>query len=105
MNGCLIRKWAKIQQSYGLDRESEGKIKWAIGLIDKLWEMEYDAWMYMTSVLHDTPLAEVMSSTLCLDWALWNKRRGGFNTLPNTVKSILHNDISTGMGGSVVEKK
>ena len=35
------------------------------GLIKQLWEVEFSAWEHRNSVLHDTPLAEILSEESC----------------------------------------
>ena len=61
--------------------------------------------MHRCSILHDTPLAEIIGGSLVLDRSLqieWNMNFVGFSTL---VKAALPRDIDTGMEGSIEDKK
>lgn len=72
-----------------------------MGLIKQCWDVEKSAWQHRNSILHDTPLAEIMSGTLSLDRSPWSEWQLGFIGLPDIVKAMLPNSVE----GTVAEKK
>ena len=61
--------------------------------------------MYRNSILHDTPLAEIMCGSLVSDRALRLEWRLGFTVFPIIVKAVLPVDIATVMEGAIADKK
>jgi hypothetical protein len=106
LDGCIALEWAKVQQHYytWMDSLKSGS-KWAEGLIKQLWEVEFSAWEHRNSVLHDTPLAEILSGRLSLDRSLRREWELGFEELPALVQVILPDDIATVLDSTVAEKK
>ena len=75
------------------------------GLIKQLWEVKFSAWEYRNSVLHDTPLADILSGELSLDRSLRREWELGSEGLPANVQVVLPGDIATVLDSSVAEKK
>ena len=75
------------------------------GLIYKLWDIQWDTWDHMNSVLHDTPLAEIMKGTLLIDRSSRMGWRLGFTSFPNIVKVTLPTDISYVIEEIMADKK
>ena len=61
--------------------------------------------MHRCSILHDTPLAEIMGGSLALDRSLRMEWNLGFIGFPNMIKSVLPNEIGLVMEGTIEEKK
>ena len=106
LDGCLSVEWAECQQRYltWIGSRKSGK-KWVAGLIYKLWEIEWDAWMDRNSVIHDTPLAEERMGSLLMDKALEWEWTVGFDSFPAIVRVILPEDISLVLKGELDERK
>ena len=106
LDGCVALEWAKVQQHYytWMDSLKSGS-KWVEGLIKQLWEVEFSAWEHRNSVLHDTPMAEILSGRLSLDRSLRREWELGFEELPALVQAILPDDIATVLDSTVAEKK
>ena len=70
LDGCLTRM-VKVQHEL-LTWKGSRKLgqKWAAQLISKLWDFQHETWMHRCSILHDTPLAEVMGGSSTLERAL-----------------------------------
>ena len=75
------------------------------GLIKQLWDVDFSAWEHRNRVLHDTPLAEILSDELSLDRSLRREWELGFEGLPAIVQGVLPEDIVTVLDSSVAEKK
>ena len=70
-DGCLSHECTKVQQEYLTWKGSrQSGQKWFSKLISKLWDFQHEAWMHRCSILHDTPLAEIMGGSLALDRSL-----------------------------------
>ena len=70
-DGCLSHKWSKVQHECLTWKGSrKSGQKWVSKLISKLWDFQDEAWMHICSILHDTPLAEIMGGSLALDRSL-----------------------------------
>jgi hypothetical protein len=53
LEGWLSNKWTVCQQHYYEKMNSRRSGKWWIsGLIQKLWEVAWDLWVYWSSILH-----------------------------------------------------
>ena len=106
LDGCLTGEWAECQQRYlvWICSRKSGQ-KWAAGLICKLWEVEWNAWMHRNYVLHDTPLAEEMRGSLALDKVLGREWTVGFSIFPGMVKALLPRNISGVLKGGPDERK
>jgi hypothetical protein len=106
LDGCVALEWAKVQQHYytWVDSLKSGS-KWVEGLIKQLWEVEFSAWEHRNSVLHDTPMAEILSGRLSLDRSLRREWALGIEELPALVQAILPDDIATVLDSTVAEKK
>ena len=106
LDGCLALEWAQVQQTYydwiG-SRKSGGR--WVTRLIRQLWDLEFSAWEHRNSVLHDTPLADIMNGTLSLDRALRREWEWGFEGLPDMVKVTIPSTITHILNGSVADRK
>ena len=105
-DGCLSHEWGAIQQTYLTWTKSKqtGK-RWVAGLIRQLWEVEKAAWLHRNSVLHDTPLADIMCGTLSLDRSLRTEFTLGFIGLPPLIQVVLPKDIGQVIEGTVAERK
>ena len=102
----MALEWAKVQQQYYTWVGSlKSGSKWVEGLIKQLWEVEFSAWEHRNSVLHDTPMAEILSGRLSLDRSLRREWELGFEGLPALVQAILPEDIATVLDSTVAEKK
>ena len=106
LDGILSVEWAEAQQTYltWIGSRRSGK-KWVAGLILHLWNVQWDAWMHRNEVLHDTPLAEVLSGGLYLDQALKYEWAAGFNLLPRDVTATLPKKVEYVLKSSLSEKK
>ena len=69
------------------------------------WNVQWDAWMHRNQVLHETPLSEVMSGSICLDRALKNEWKVGFHTLSRTIKLCPPNNVDKVLQATLLEKK
>ena len=105
-DGCLALEWAQVQQKYydWIGSRKSGR-KWVRGLIRQLWEVAFSAWEHRNSVLHDTPLADIMNGTLSLDRALRREWELGFEGLPDMVKVTIPRTITHILNGSVADRK
>ena len=105
-DGCLSHEWGAIQQTYLTWTKSKqtGK-RWVAGLIRQLWEVEKAAWLHRNSVLHDTPLADIMCGTLSLDRSLRTEWSLGFIGLPPLIQVVLPKEIGQVIEGTVAERK
>ena len=106
IDGCFSYEWAKVQQEYldWMGSRKSGK-KWVANLICQLWDLQWNTWMHRNSVLHNTPIVELMSGTACLDQALRHEWRLGFNDMPVTIKAMLPDHIETVLQMRVADKK
>ena len=106
LDGCLTYQWAMIQQKYyeWKGYRNTGN-KWASGLIRKLWDMQWDAWNHRNSMIHDTPLANIMEGELSLDRSLRNEWARGFVNFPRIIVAAILKEISTVMEGNLSGKK
>ena len=84
-------------------RKSRGKR--VTGLIRQLWDLEFSAWEHRNSVLHDTPLVDIMNGTLSLDRALRREWDLGFEGFPDIVKVTIPNTFTLILDGSVADQK
>ena len=75
------------------------------GLIRVLWDLQWDAWQHRNSVLHDTPLAQIMEGKLSLDRSLRAEWEVGFNDFPDIVVAALPKTIIQVMKSNVADKK
>ena len=106
LDGCLSNEWAKVQQDFLTWKGSrKSGQKWVSQLICKLWDFQHAAWMHRCSILHDTPLAEIMGGSLALDRALRLEWNLGFVGFPNIVKAALPRVIGPVLEGSIEDKK
>ena len=80
LDGCLVLEWAQVWQPYydWISSEKSG-IRWVIGLIRQLWDLEISTWEHQNSIIYDTPLVDIMSGTLSLDRALRREWYLGFD--------------------------
>ena len=106
MDGCLSYKWSKVQQMYfewsGIKKSGN---KWVSTLIQKLWDVEWEAWDDRNKILHDTPLVGIMSRDLSLDLSLGTEWTLGLHTFPDVMKASIPEDIGRVMESSLIDKK
>ena len=106
LDGCLVYEWSKLQQIYleWIGSKKTG-VNWVKGLIRELWDLQWDAWQHRNSVLHNTPLAELMEGRLSLDRSLRSEWSVGFNNFPDSVVASIPKRITQVMKGDVADKK
>ena len=106
LDGCLTYQWSIIQQKYydWKGYRNTGN-KWASGLIRKLWDIQWDAWNHRNSMLHETPLANIMEGELSLDRSLRNEWARGFDNFPRIITAAIPKNISLVMEGTLSGKK
>ena len=106
LDGCLTYEWSKLQQSYleWIGSKKTG-VSWVKGLIKELWELQWDAWRHRNSVLHNTPLADIMEGKLSLERSLRKEWSVGFNNFPDSVIASIPKRIKQVMKGDVSDKK
>ena len=104
--GCVALEWAKVQHHYySWVGSMKSGSKWVEGLIKQLCEVDFSAWEHRNSVLHYTPLAEILSGELSLDRSLRKEWELGFEGLPALVQVVLSVDIATLLESTVAAKK
>ena len=106
IDGCLSVEWGKAQQRYLTWKGSRRKgSRWVAGLINQLWNIQWDAWMHRNSVLYDTPIEEIMSGSIYLERALKKEWELGFDRLPKMVRDMIPKKVSSIMNIELKEKK
>ena len=96
MGGCISYMWVRVQDQYlkWIDSKKSGK-RWAIALIQKLWDVAWDMWDDRNHTLHDTPMAMELSGGLSLNQAIRQELHIGIQSLPQRVQSVFPNDNDT----------
>ena len=106
IDGWVSVEWAKVQQSYfnWIGSRRTGR-KWTSGLIQHLWNVQWDAWMNRNEVLHDNPIAEIMDGGLYLNIALRKEWVLGFDLLPNSISSMIPEEVENALNLGLQERK
>jgi len=106
MGGCISFEWAKVQGDYykWIGRKKTGK-RWAVALIQKLWDVSWDQWECRNGALHNTPMAADLSGALSLDRAISAECLLGPRGLPLRVQMVFPSDISTLLTSPLIERK
>lgn len=105
LDWLLSHEWAKFQQTYfdWSDSRKSGN-KWVATLIQKLYDVEWEAWEDCIKILHDTTIAGIMSRALSLDRSVRTEWTLGFHRFPNVVKAVLSKDIGRVIESSLIDK-
>ena len=106
MGGCISFEWAKVQGDYykWIGRKKTGK-RWAVALIQKLWDVSWDQWECRNGALHNTPMAADLSGALSLDRAISAEYALGPRGLPSIVRKEFPSDITTFLTSPPIERK
>ena len=75
------------------------------GIICELWDLQWDAWQHRNSILHNTPIAEIMEGRLSLDRSLRAEWSIGFDDFPDSVVASIPKRITQVMKCDVADKK
>ena len=106
IGGCISYMWVRVQDQYlkWIDSRKSGK-RWAIVLIQKLWDVAWDMWDDRNHTLHDTPMAMELSGGLSLNQAIRQELHIGIQSLPQRVQSVFPNDNDTILEASINVRK
>ena len=106
MGGCISFEWAKVQENYykWIGRKKTGK-RWAVALIQKLWDVSWDQWECRNGALHNTPMAADLSGALSLDRAISAECELGPRGLPYRVQRKFPSDITKILTSPLIERK
>ena len=106
LGGCISFKWAMVQDQYlkWVNSRKTGK-RWAMALIQKLWEVAWDQWNDRNKTLHDTPLAMELSGSLSLDQAIRQEFHIGIQSLQRRVQLTFPPNLDTLLDASIYDRK
>ena len=106
IEGTISVEWRKTQSTYyKLLEIPKSAEKWAAKLVIQLWDIVFVVWQHRNSVLHDTPLADLLGGGYALERALHREWNIGFDNLPEIVQATVPQSISTVMAGSTADRK
>ena len=78
---------------------------WISKVIVHIWDLVFTVWQHRNSVLHDTPIADLLGSSYVLDQALRLVWRLCFDKMPAIVLSSIPSSIIAVMQGTVTDRK
>ena len=106
VEGTVTKKWREIQELYyksmSIPKTSDG---WVARLIVRMWDIVYIIWQHRNSVLHNTPMADIMGGSYILEQSLRNEWDLGFAGLSPIVRATIPRTIAKVMEGTTLERK
>ena len=106
IEGMISLEWRKQQDKYfqtmGI---TKSVTTWSARVIVHLWDLVYVVWQHRNSVLHKTPMVELLGGAYALDQALHLEWRLGFERMPAIVRASIPDSILTVMEGTLWDRK
>ena len=80
--GCIAQAWEEVQAAYyRWCRSRKSGRRWAVSLIQKLWDIAWDLWEHRIGIVHSAENAAILHNMAFVDQEIRNQFQRGLTSL------------------------